>query len=123
VRTALRYLRDRLQWGLTELESAAGLTPESGRALVKALRSKGLIEPAGRAARWTITQPGQTLSSATAAKRVTLAIAENALQQFLRRVEQVNTDPYFLAKVTRAVLVGSILKPGPDRSSDVDPGG
>jgi len=119
VRTALRHLRDRLQWGLTELESAAGLTPGSGRALVKVLRSEGLIEPAGRGA-WTIAQPGLTLSSATAARRVTRATAEKALQQFLGRVEQVNTDPYFLAKVTRAVLFGSMLKPETDRLSDVD---
>ena len=119
VRTALRHLRDRLQWGLPELEAAAGLKLGSGRALVKTLRSEGLIEPAGRGA-WTITQAGQTLSSATAAKRVTRATAEKALQQFLGRVEQVNTDPYFLAKVTRVVLFGSMLKPETDRLSDVD---
>ena len=97
------------------MEVAAGLTPGNGRALIKALKSEGLIEPAGRGA-WTITQAGQTLSSATAAKRVTRATAEKALQQFLGRVEQVNTDPYFLAKVTRVVLFGSILKP--ERSID-----
>lgn len=93
------------------MEAAAGLKPRSGRALVKALRSQGLIEPAGRG-EWTITQAGQSLSSATAAKRVTRATAEKALQQFLGRVEQVNNDPYFLSKVTRVVLFGSMLKPG-----------
>jgi hypothetical protein len=35
-------------WGLAELEAAAGLTPGNGRALVKVLRSEGLIEAAGR---------------------------------------------------------------------------
>ena len=119
VRRALRHLRDRLQWGVTELESGAGLTPGSGRALVKALRSEGLVEPASRGA-WKITQAGQTLSSATAAKRITRATAEKALQQFLGRVEQVNTDPYFLGKVTRVVLFGSMLKPETERLSDVD---
>jgi len=119
VRTTLRHLRGRLQWGLPELEAAAGLKLGSGRALVKTLRCEGLIEPAGRGA-WKITQAGQTLSSAMAAKRVTRTTAEKALQQFLRRVEQVNTDPYFLAKVTRVVLFGSMLKPETDRLSDVD---
>ena len=66
------------------------------------------------------TQTGQTLSSATAAKRVTRATAEKALQQFLGRVEQVNNDPYFLGKVTRVVLFGSMLKPEVERLSDVD---
>jgi predicted nucleotidyltransferase len=40
--------------------------------------------------------------------------------QFLDRVEQVNKDPYFLGKVTRLVLFGSMLKPEVERLSDVD---
>lgn len=40
VRTTLRHLRDRLQWGLPELEASAGLTPGGGRALIKALNLK-----------------------------------------------------------------------------------
>jgi predicted nucleotidyltransferase len=119
VRTTLRLLRPRLRWRLSELEAAAGLTPGNGRALVKALRSEGLIEPAGRDT-WKITQAGQTFSSATAAKRVTRATAEKALQQFLGRVERVNNDPYFLGRVTRVVLFGSMLKPETERLSDVD---
>jgi predicted nucleotidyltransferase len=35
-------------------------------------------------------------------------------------VEQVNNDPYFLGKVTRVVLFGSMLKPEVERLSDVD---
>ena len=92
--------------GLPELEAAVGLKPRTGRALVKPLKSEGLIESADRGA-WTITQAGQTLSSATAAKRVTRATAEKALLQFLGRVEQVNNDPYFLGKVTWVVLLAA----------------
>ena len=55
VRTTLRHLRSRLSWGLAELEAAAGLKPGDGRALVKTLRSEGLIEAAGRGA-WEVTQ-------------------------------------------------------------------
>jgi len=101
------------------LEAAAGLTPENGRAMLKALRSEGLIEAAGRGA-WKITQAGLTLCAATAAQRITRATAEKALQQFLARVERVNNDPYFLGKVTRVVLFGSMLKPEVERLSDVD---
>jgi predicted nucleotidyltransferase len=61
-----------------------------------------------------------TLSSATAAKPVTRATAERALAQFLERVTLVNQDPYFLARVTRVVLFGSMLKPEVERLSDVD---
>jgi predicted nucleotidyltransferase len=119
VRTTLRHLRSRLRWGLAELEAAARLAPGNGRAMVKALRSEGLIEADGRDA-WKITQAGLTLASATAAQRITRATAEEALQQFLGRVERVNNDPYFLGKVTRVVLFGSMLKPEVERLSDVD---
>ena len=101
------------------MEEVAGLTPGDGRALVTALRSKGLIEVAGPGA-WAVAQAGRTLSAATAAKRVTRATAEKALQEFLSRVEEVNADPYFLGKVTRVVLFGSMLKPEVERLSDVD---
>jgi len=119
VRTTLRDLRSRLWWGQAELEAAAGLKPGNGRALVKALRSGGLIEAAARGS-WKITQAGMTVCSATAAKRITRATAEKALEQFLGRVERVNTDLYFLGKVTRVVLFGSMLKPEVERLSDVD---
>ena len=42
------------------------------------------------------------------------------MQQFLGRVERVNNDPYFLGKVTRVVLFGSMLKPETERLSDID---
>jgi predicted nucleotidyltransferase len=119
VRTTLRRLRDRLRWGLTDLETAAGLVPGSGRAIIRALGSAGLIEGVGRGG-WCITQAGQSFSIATAAKPITRATAEKALQQFFDRVEQVNEDPYFLGKVTRLVLFGSLLKPEVERLSDVD---
>jgi hypothetical protein len=119
VRQTLRHLRTRLPWGLSDLESAASVEAGEGRALIKALLAEGLIEAAGRNA-WKVTQAGQTLSSATAAKRVTRATAQRALLQFLGRVEQVNNDPYFLGKVTRVVLFGSMLEPAVERLSDVD---
>jgi predicted nucleotidyltransferase len=119
VRQTLRRLRGWNQWGIADLEAAAALAPKTGRALADALRTEGLIE-ASRTGAWTITQAGRTFSSATAAKPVTRATAEKALAQFLERVAQVNQNPYFLAKVTRAVLFGSMLKPRVERLSDVD---
>jgi predicted nucleotidyltransferase len=119
VRTTLRRLRERLQWGLPVLEAAAGLAPGSGRNLVKALRAEGLIAAAGRGV-WTLTQAGMTFAAASAAKPVTRATAERVFAQFLERVAEVNQNPYFLAKVVRVVLFGSMLKPEVDRLSDVD---
>jgi predicted nucleotidyltransferase len=51
---------------------------------------------------------------------VTRATAERALAQFLNRVRRVDQDPYFLAKVTKLVRFGSMLKPEVQRWSDVD---
>ena len=119
VRTTLRHLRSRPQWGLAELETAAGLAPGNGRALVRALRAAGLIEAADRGI-WTMTQAGVTFSAATAAQQVTRSTAERTLSEFLERVTEVNQNPYFLAKVTRVVLFGSMLKPEVERLSDVD---
>ena len=92
VRTTLRHLRSRPQWGLAELETAAGLAPGEGRALVRVLRAEGMIEFVGRGI-WTMTQAGVTFSAATAAKQVTRATAERALSEFLERVTEVNRNP------------------------------
>jgi predicted nucleotidyltransferase len=118
VRKMLRYLRRWDQWKVADLEAVATLAP-GGDALAKALRTEGLIEASGKGA-WAVTQAGRTFSAATAAKPVTRATAEKALGEFLERVTQVNEDPYFLAKATRVVLFGSMLKPEVERLSDVD---
>jgi len=119
VRKALRNLRDWPQWEVANLEAATALPRGTGSALVKALQTEGLIETSGSGA-WIVTQAGRTFAAATAAKPVTRATAERALSQFLERVTRVNEHPYFLAKVTRLVLFGSMLKPEVDRLSDVD---
>ena len=38
----------------------------------------------------------------------------------MERVARVNTDPYFLGRVTRVALFGSMLNPDTDRPSDID---
>jgi hypothetical protein len=108
-----------MSWDLADLEAAAGLAASDGRALLKVLRAEGLIQAAGHGT-WEITQAGQTLSSASAARKVTRATAEVALAQFLDRVALVNWDPYFLASANRVVLFGSLLLPEVERLSDVD---
>jgi len=77
VRKLLRYLRGWDQWKVADLEAAATLAPGTGDALVKALRTEGLIEASGKGA-WAVTQAGRTFSAATAAKPVRRATAEKA---------------------------------------------
>jgi predicted nucleotidyltransferase len=119
VRKALRNLRTADEWGLLALEAAANLSPGAGRTLAKALLKNGLIE-LREPGMWTVTQAGRTMAAATAARRVSRSTAEKALAQFLDRVIRVNNDPYFLARVTRLVLYGSMLRPEVEWLSDVD---
>ena len=119
VRNALRNLRTADGWGLMALEKAAKLPPGAGRSMAKALQKNGLIERTDTD-RWTVTQAGRTMAAASAAPRISRATAEKALAQFMERVARVNTDPYFLARVKRLVLYGSMLRPEAERLSDVD---
>jgi predicted nucleotidyltransferase len=119
VRQTLRRLRGDFVWGEEALERAAQLTPGTGRALAKALEAEGLIKPS-RGTGWTVSQAGDTLAVATAAMPVSRQTAERALTQFMERVARVNDDPYFLARVTRVALYGSMLRPEVKRLSDVD---
>src|ERR1035441_5712878 len=59
-------------------EAVVALAPGTGDALVKALRTEGLIEASARGA-WSVTQAGRTFSVASAARPVTRATAEKAL--------------------------------------------
>jgi predicted nucleotidyltransferase len=119
VRNALRNLRTADAWGLLALEKAAKLTPGAARTMAKALQKDGLVELI-EPGRWAVTQAGRTLVAATAARPISRSTAEKALEKFLDRVKRVNTDPYFLARVNRLVLYGSMLRPEVERLSDVD---
>jgi hypothetical protein len=82
------------------------------------LEAEGLIEPS-RHGGWTVTQADDALAVATAARPVSRQTAERALAQFLERVARVNEDPYFLARVMRVALYGSMLSPEVKTLSDV----
>jgi predicted nucleotidyltransferase len=119
VRKTLCSLRAADNWGLLALEEAVKLSPGTGRTLANALQKNGLIE-LREPGRWTVTQAGRTIAAATAAHRISRSTAEKAFAQFLDRVIRANSEPYFLARVTRLVLYGSMLRPEVEWLSDVD---
>ena len=82
VRDCLRKLKVHTEWDLRVLQKAASVDLGRGRALARALSSEGLIKRV-RPDIWTITQTGQRLSSATAAKPVSRVTAERVLCEFL----------------------------------------
>jgi predicted nucleotidyltransferase len=119
VRRALRTLRELVEWSTADLETAAGLGPGCGGEFARQLRREGLIERRPRGV-WTVSEAGCSFAAATAARRLTRATAERIFTEFMDRVDQVNDDPYFLGKVVRVVLFGSMLNPETERPSDID---
>jgi hypothetical protein len=114
VRQALRKLRQIDQWDASTLAVAAGLPAAAGLELAKALAAEGLIRNVQKDA-WTVCQDGMTLTAATAGKRLTRSTADRQLAAFMDRVARVNSDPYFLGRVTRVALFGSMLNRDIDR--------
>lgn len=124
VRDLVRRLKNHFYWRLETVQSIMSVGPQEARDLVAALEAAGLATPAPDAPAgpklWTTTQSAQSFGSATAAKPITRQTADKALAEFLERVHRVNSDPYFLAKVTKVVLFGSYLRAEVTRLSDVD---
>ena len=88
----------------------------------RALEASGLakIRPGKGPKAWTTTQLAQSFASASAAKPITRKTAETALSRLLERIDRVNHDNYFLAKVMRVIVFGSYLHADVDRLGDVD---
>ena len=121
VRNLVRKLNNRLYWDSKTVQAVLRVGPREATGLVSALEASGLAKlRRGTGPRiWTTTQLAQSFGSATAAKPITRRTAEAALARLLERVERVNHDNHFLAKVTRVIVFGSYLC-GDDRLGDVD---
>ena len=102
------------------------LTKQHAQRLVTGLRTAGFIEPVRRRAgfpsggrQWSLTDEGVRLRCATAAKPLHRATAECLLVKLLERIELLNADDRFLARVSRAIVFGSYLQ-STERLGDVD---
>src|SRR5216684_8841169 len=122
VRKLIRRLSAWMFWDVASVQNTAAVSLREARALITVLQRQCLVERnRGRnRSTWRVTQLGQAFGSATMAKPITRPTAERALSEFLKRVWRVNSDEYFLAKVTKVILFGSLLRGDVDRLSDVD---
>jgi predicted nucleotidyltransferase len=111
-----------LSWDLETIRAALSVTPLEAAHTLRALEAADLARPLRRkgSKTWTTTSHAQAFASATAAKPVTRQTAKRVLSEFLDRVDRVNRDHRFLAKVTRVILFGSYLRSDINRLSDVD---
>jgi len=91
-------------------------------AIVRALVEAGLAVPKSSRGMngCATTQLARSFGSQTAARPITRQTADHVLSQLLERVNQVNSNEYFLAKVTKVVVLGSYLRTDADRLSDLD---
>lgn len=122
VRKLIRRLSALMFWNEADVRKAAAVSFREAGALLTVLHRQRLVERnrGENRSTWHVTQLGQTFASATMAKPITRRTAERALSEFLERVRRVNGDACFLAKVTKVILFGSMLRDGLDRLSDVD---
>jgi predicted nucleotidyltransferase len=122
VRKLVRRLNNLLFWTTETVQVILRTEHAEAHALVRVLADAGLAvpEPDRGVETWRTTQLAQTFGSATAAKPITRETADRALSQLIERVNRVNRDEHFLAKVTKVVVLGSYLRPEIDRLSDLD---
>jgi predicted nucleotidyltransferase len=122
IRKLVRRLNDLPYWNTETVQGILRKEPDEAEAIVRALVEAGLAVPKANQGMngCTTTQLARSFGSATAAKPITRQTADRALSQLLERVNQVNSDEYFLAKVTKVVVLGSYLRADVDRLSDLD---
>ena len=122
IRKLVRRLNDLPYWNTETVQAILRKERNEAEAIVRALVEAGLaVSKVSRGMNGcTTTQLARSFGSATAAKPITRQTADRALSQLLERVNQVNSDEYFLAQVTKVVVLGSYLRADVDRLSDLD---
>jgi predicted nucleotidyltransferase len=68
---------------------------------------------------YKLTKSGKEFARASGAKRLNRETATQVLDGFLARLSEVNADPRFLVRVTRAVVYGSYVR-GEETVGDLD---
>lgn len=120
VRNCLRRLLD-WDWTAEDVKSLLKATEAQADELLQVLHQNGYIEPVDhRLQTWRTTVKGNALALASAARPISRAIAERELQRFLERTAEVRDSTYWLWKVNRAILFGSLLTTDKPKVSDVD---
>jgi predicted nucleotidyltransferase len=122
IRKLVRRLNNLLCWNVETVRVILRNERSEAEAIARALVEAGLAvaEPSRGADGYITTQLAQSFGFATAAKPITRQTADHALSQLLERVNQVNSEERFLAKVTKVIVLGSYFRTDIDRLSDLD---
>lgn len=95
------------------------LSEEQAEELIQTLLSEGYIEPAGKE-EYQLTIKGHALCVARYTSPLNKAKADKLFKEFMERVEEINTNDYYLYKVSKIVLFGSYIDPEKTDYSDID---
>jgi predicted nucleotidyltransferase len=95
------------------------LSRPMAKSLAQALVRAGFLKRKRVSNDWELTPEGIRLRAGTAAKPLRRSTADSLLENLLERIELLNGDPHFLARVEKAVVFGSYLS-GAERLGDVD---
>jgi hypothetical protein len=103
---------DSSSWDAEFVAEKLCITLEAARSVIQELHQLGYIEPDPRFCDgpwWKTTLQGNVLALASALRPLRRSSADRALAEYLDRVHQLNADPYYLYKVRKALLFGSML--------------
>jgi predicted nucleotidyltransferase len=122
IRKLVRRLNNLQCWNAETVRVILRSEGGAADAIVGALLDAGLAatQPEQGVDGYQTTPLAQAFGSATAAKPITRRTADRALSQLTERIDQVNRDETFLAKVTKVVVLGSYLRADVEFLSDVD---
>jgi predicted nucleotidyltransferase len=111
------------RWQPTRYKSAEYISRRVSMLMNALLKSGYLVEEAKQypdeSQFYKLTTSGKEFARASGAKRVKRETAAQTLQGFIDRVAEVNANPRFLVRVTRAVVYGSYVR-GEETVGDLD---
>lgn len=86
--------------------------------LIQTLLDEGYIEPVD--SEYQLTVKGNALCVARYTSPLNKAKADKLFKEFMERVEEINTNDYYLYKVAKIILFGSYIDPEKTDFADID---
>ena len=96
------------------------LNKEKTKELIDVLLSEGYIESAKKKGKYQLTIKGQALCVARYTNPLNKEKADKLFQEFMERVEEINSNEFYLYRVSKIVLFGSYIDPEKTDYSDID---
>jgi len=114
------YLRkvSREELTASELRTYFRLNRQKTEVLIHELLGKELLEKRGK--KYRVTLKGKALCMARCVPAIDKERADDIFREFMRRVEEVNRDDFYLYRVSKLLLFGSYLNPSNTEFGDID---